>query len=158
MKFSAYAAAALIGLAPLPAFAATTTIHVRLWDKGIDPNPDMKLGMDMGGKISDATMGLKVDKTTVASGKVVFEVVNTSKQTTHEMIVVALKDTKSSLPYSANENRINEDVAGSLGEVPELDPGKSGTLTLDLKPGRYVVFCNVPAHYMNGMWQRIDVK
>ena len=35
-----------------------------------------------------------------------------------------------------------------LGEVSELDPGKSGTLTLTIKPGKYLLVCNVPGHYV----------
>jgi uncharacterized cupredoxin-like copper-binding protein len=26
------------------------------------------------------------------------------------------------------------------------------TLTADLKPGRYVLICNLPGHYAMGMW------
>jgi uncharacterized cupredoxin-like copper-binding protein len=53
---------------------------------------------------------------------------------------------------------VDEDAAGHLGEVSELDPGASGTLTIDLKPGKYVLFCNLPAHFMNGMWTEITVQ
>jgi len=38
-----------------------------------------------------------------------------------------------------------------LGEIPDLAPGKTGTLTVDLKPGSYVLFCNQPGHYHDGM-------
>ena len=36
------------------------------------------------------------------------------------------------LPFVAADNRVDEDAAGHLGEVSELDPGKSGALTLTL--------------------------
>jgi uncharacterized cupredoxin-like copper-binding protein len=62
------------------------------------------------------------------------------------------------LPYLADQYRVDEDAAGHLGEVSELDPGASGTLTIDLKPGKYVLFCNLPAHFMNGMWTEITVQ
>lgn len=45
------------------------------------------------------------------------------------------------------ENRVDEDKAGDKGEVSELDPGKSGTLTVELKAGKYLLICNVPGHY-----------
>jgi len=38
------------------------------------------------------------------------------------------------------------------GEVPELDPGKSGTLSVSLQPGTYLLLCNQPGHYEAGMW------
>ncbi|TIW90101.1 MAG: hypothetical protein E5V51_02545, partial [Mesorhizobium sp.] len=100
-----------------------------------------------------------LDKTVVPAGEVTFKVSNTSKDTVHEMIVVRAADAKkTALPYVKNENRVNEDAAGHLGEVSELDPGKTGSLTLDLKPGSYAVFCNIPGHFMNGMWATILVK
>jgi uncharacterized cupredoxin-like copper-binding protein len=42
--------------------------------------------------------------------------------------------------------------------VSELDPGKSGALTITLEPGLYLLFCNVPGHFISGMWTTITVK
>ncbi|WP_292212798.1 plastocyanin/azurin family copper-binding protein [Mesorhizobium sp.] len=144
--------------ASVPAFA-NTTVNVKLWDKDGAVNPDAKMGMGMPANMSMATMAIKLDKTVVPAGEVTFKVSNTSKDTVHEMIVVPAADAKkTALPYVKNENRVNEDAAGHLGEVSELDPGKTGSLTLDLKPGSYAVFCNIPGHFMNGMWATILVK
>ena len=57
------------------------------------------------------------------------------------------------VPYDEQKGLIDEDAAGHLGEVSELEPGKSGALRLDLKPGRYALICNVPGHYVAGMWR-----
>ena len=46
----------------------------------------------------------------------------------------------------------------SSGEVPELQPGTSGKVTLQLKPGVYQLFCNVPGHYAAGQRTTITVK
>ncbi|RUX97263.1 MULTISPECIES: plastocyanin/azurin family copper-binding protein [unclassified Mesorhizobium] len=144
--------------ASAPAFA-NTIVNVKLWDKDGVANPDAKMGMGMPANMSMATMRIKLDQTVVLAGKVTFEVQNSSKDTVHEMIVVPVSDAKrTTLPYVPNENRVNEDAAGHLGEVSELDPGKTGSLTLDLKPGNYAVFCNIPGHFMNGMWATILVK
>ena len=62
------------------------------------------------------------------------------------------------LPYIAAESEVDEDGIGDLGEVSELEPGKSGSLTLNLRPGKYVLFCNVPGHYMGGMWTLLTVN
>ncbi|WP_245474327.1 sulfocyanin-like copper-binding protein [Mesorhizobium sp. M2A.F.Ca.ET.042.01.1.1] len=67
-------------------------------------------------------------------------------------------DPTASLPYIDAENRVDEDKAGDKGEVSELDPGASGTLTVDLKPGKYVLICNVPGHFATGMWTEFTVK
>ena len=45
-----------------------------------------------------------------------------------------------------------------LGEVAELDPGKSGKVTLTLKPGKYLLACNVAGHYQLGMHRMLVVS
>jgi len=50
-----------------------------------------------------------------------------------------------------------EEASGYLGEISDLDPLASGALTLTLKPGTYILFCNLPGHYMAGMWTLVTV-
>lgn len=102
-------------------------------------------------------MGIKLDRTSAPTGDVTFNVTNTSKDTIHEMIVIYLQNPGKPLPYIANENRVDEDTASDKGEVSELDPGRSGSLTLHLKPGKYLLICNVPGHYAAGMWTEFRV-
>jgi uncharacterized cupredoxin-like copper-binding protein len=146
---------ALIG----PACAASA-IKVSLWDKGgdMDMSKNMGMGMGMHANMKMAMMGIKVSKTHVPAGKVTFEVKNISKDVIHEMLVAGVKDENAVLPFNAAENRIDEEAAKDLGEVSELDPGKSGSLTLDLKPGLYVLYCNIPGHFMAGMWTTITAQ
>ncbi len=108
--------------------------------------------------MSKATMGISATPDTVKPGMVTFEVLNSSKDTIHEMIIAKIADMKKPLPYVDNENRVDEDKEGDLGEVSELDPGKSGALRLELKPGAYILYCNVPGHYAAGMWTLFTVK
>lgn len=140
-----------------PGWAHDSVIKVSLWDKGAEAPMATDLGMGMKGDRAAATMGLKISKTEVKAGKVTFEVSNTSKDSVHEMVVAAVKGKNGKLPYIGSESRVDEDHIADLGEVSELEPGKSGSLTLDLKPGKYVLFCNVPGHYMDGMWTTITV-
>jgi uncharacterized cupredoxin-like copper-binding protein len=114
--------------------------------------------MGMHGDMKKAPMGIKINKKTVPHGKVTFEVKNVGKELLHEMLVAPIKDENTALPYIDKEYRANEEASGDLGEVSELEPGKSGALTLDLKPGLYLLFCNVPGHYAAGMWTTIKVK
>jgi uncharacterized cupredoxin-like copper-binding protein len=76
----------------------------------------------------------------------------------HEAIIAPIAGKDVVLPYNAIENRVDEEASGDLGEVADLEPGKSGSLTVDLKPGLYVIYCNIPAHYMAGMWTTLEVK
>lgn len=139
------------------------TVHVSLWDKGpdsADMDSMMKLGMGKsmsGDDMAMAMMGITIDVTTVSAGRVTFDVVNDSKDIIHEMLVAPIASTDVDLPYNADEYRVDEEAAGYLGEVSELDPGKGGALTVDLEPGQYLLFCNIPGHFIGGMWTVLTV-
>ena len=148
-----------VALMVAPAFA-DTVVNVKLWDKGgnMDMSKNMGLGMGMHGDMSTATMGIDVDTHSAPAGKVTFEVTNIAKEIEHEMLISPIKTTDDVLPYIDAENRVDEEASGDLGEVSELEPGESGALTLDLKPGLYILFCNIPGHYGAGMWTTFEVK
>jgi uncharacterized cupredoxin-like copper-binding protein len=125
-----------------PAAAVGTTLKVSLWGEMTGTMPT-DMGIEMS-KTKSAThgspshMGITIYQHTIKAGAVTFEVKNNSEKTVHE-------------------SRLDESKTKSLGEVSELDPGKSGTLTLNLKPGKYLLTCNVPTHYMAGMWTLLTV-
>jgi uncharacterized cupredoxin-like copper-binding protein len=156
---SAAVALALALSATMPA-SADAVVKASLWDKGgdMDMSKNMGLGMGMHGKMHMAVMGIKIDQDSVPAGKVTFDVTNDSKDVIHEMLVAPVANVDVVLPYNANENRVDEEAANDLGEVSELDPGKSGALQLELKPGTYVLYCNIPGHFMAGMWTVLTVK
>jgi plastocyanin len=45
-----------------------------------------------------------------------------------------------------------------IGVTPTFDGGGSKTLTLDLKPGKYVFYCSVPGHRAAGMEGTLTVQ
>ncbi len=159
-KIGMLAAAALLAAAGWvgPAVAAGEVVKVSATETTADMDPTLTLGMATGGDMSKATMFLKATPATVPAGEVTFELSNASKTLIHEMVVSTAIDPTKPLPYNANENRVDEDAAGHLGEVAEIDPGKTGSVTLTLKPGTYLLYCNVPGHYMAGMWTIVTVN
>jgi uncharacterized cupredoxin-like copper-binding protein len=143
---------------PLSAASAASIVKVELWDKGAD----VPMATDMayatsGLDPSKATMGMRLSKSSVPAGTVIFQVKNASKDTVHEMIVMYLADPTKPLPYIDKDSRVDEDKAGDKGEVSELEPGKSGSLQVPLKPGKYLLICNVAGHFTAGMWTQIEV-
>jgi uncharacterized cupredoxin-like copper-binding protein len=148
-----------LGLAFLVTSAcADTVVKAELWDKGA--NVEMPTGLSYatpGLDLSKATMGIKLSRNSARSGEVTFRVKNISKDTVHEMIVMYLQDPSKPLPYIDKETRVDEDKAGDKGEVSELEPGQSGSLTVKLVPGKYLLICNVPGHYAAGMWTEFTV-
>ena len=161
----AVAATTLVAATAMPSHAANSVIKISLVDHGansmdtFDPGKIMGLGTGFKKpKGESAMLDVRADRTEVPAGKVTFEATNMSKSIVHEMIVSPVPNGNKPLPYDGNMNKVDEDAAGHLGEVSELDPGKTGSLTLTLAPGKYVMFCNIPGHYAMGMWTMITVK
>ena len=154
-------AATTFALSALTAGAsfAATVVDVSLWDKGAGAmmGTDMMFAMPGAKAMMSATMGVKASVTSAPAGVVTFHVTNNSKDTVHEMIVMYLADPTQPLPYIAADSRVDEDKAGDKGEVSELDPGASGSLTVVLKPGKYLLICNVAGHFAAGMWTEFEV-
>jgi plastocyanin len=73
---------------------------------------------------------------------------------THELILLRTNRAPGSL--RVRHGRVSE--AASVGEISETPAGTSATHTFRLKPGRYVMVCNVRRHYGQGMRGRLTVK
>ena len=142
---------ALLAVAlPFPAFlpvahaATTQTVAITLQDPSADP--------------SLSSMVIKAEPAKVRAGRVTLEAVNLSKTLVHEVLVVRAPSTGKDLPYDAKTDTVVEKRVRSLGEIPELKPGGQGKLTLNLKPGTYLLFCNQPGHYKSGMSTKLVVE
>lgn len=97
--------------------------------------------------------------TSVPAGKIKLTVANDGK-VQHEVVAFKSDLAEDAFPTTADGNRVNEDGAGITHIDPEaedVNPGKTKTVTLDLKPGRYVFLCNLPLHYKQGMHTVINV-
>jgi uncharacterized cupredoxin-like copper-binding protein len=94
------------------------------------------------------------DVTSVAAGKVTFTLKNSGNRK-HEMIVLKTDEAVDALVVNPADNKVSEDK--SVGEISETDAGKTGTVTLDLKPGKYVLVCNIEKHYTQGMREAFTV-
>jgi uncharacterized cupredoxin-like copper-binding protein len=160
-KVSVVAAAVLL-VGSTPVLADGATVNVGLWDRGgmvmehMQDMPHMGMGMPMT-RMPMAMMGIATDQVQVPGGEVTFVVSNQSRELSHEMVVAPAADPEAPLPYDEVEMTVDEEAAGALGEVEELEPGGEGKVTLSLQPGTYVLFCNVPGHYAAGMWAVLTV-
>jgi uncharacterized cupredoxin-like copper-binding protein len=108
-----------------------------------------------GGNLS----GMKMTATpgSVIAGRVTIHATNKSQGLVHEVIIVAPPPNGAPLPYDDKEGRVIEKKIKDLGEVSDLPPGKSGSLTVRLDPGNYLLICNQPNHYKAGMWTKLAV-
>jgi uncharacterized cupredoxin-like copper-binding protein len=158
-KFRLAFFAATLLVATVPAYA-DSVVKVTLKDTGAttDLSKSMGLGMGMKGDMKQAIMSIDINPKSVLHGKVKFNVTNASSKVIHEMILAPVADVNKTLPYIDKENKVDEEASVHLGEVSELDPGKSGSLIVEVKPGKYILYCNLAGHYMAGMWTIIDVR
>lgn len=138
---------------------AEPVVTVTLIDKvGSSTAEVPEMGMGMGGDMAMAKMGINASPRQVRPGPVTFKVTNLASKIVHEVIVAKLPEGLDKLPYDEQATMVNEDALQAFGSVKEIDPSRSAALTLTLKPGKYMLYCNLPGHYMAGMWTVIDVQ
>lgn len=99
--------------------------------------------------VAERDFAINVSSHRVAAGKVLFRVTNKGPDR-HELIVVRDDD---GLRLRSDGMTVDEEALASR-IVGALEPGPAGdvrSLTVDLRPGRYMLLCNMFGHYMGGM-------
>ena len=114
-------------------------------------------GMMGPGMMGHGMMGIRIDQATIKAGPVRFDVTNWSQSIVHEMAVIAVDNPLAPLPYDYTQALVPEDQVKSLGDTEYLQPNESRTLDVTLKPGSYLLICNVPGHYAAGMFTALTV-
>jgi uncharacterized cupredoxin-like copper-binding protein len=98
---------------------------------------------------------IKLSRTSAPAGSVTFAVHNRGT-VAHQFLVLRTSDAANKLPMKGNEVDVKK--AGTLeGEIKTVEPGKHASMTVTLKAGRYVLFCNMPGHYKLGQYTSFRV-
>ena len=87
----------------------------------------------------------------VAAGKVTF-VARNKGAVEHELVVVRGTAKLPVKNFKADEN------GRDLGEIEDIEPGKTKRLTLTLVAGKYLLLCNIVGHYQLGMRSVLTVR
>jgi uncharacterized cupredoxin-like copper-binding protein len=87
------------------------------------------------------------------AGNVVIKASNDGS-TSHELVLLKTDADPNELPKEGSG--VSE--KGSLGEIPDVPAGESATHAFKLKPGKYVMVCNIPGHYDAGMYGSLTVR
>jgi len=99
---------------------------------------------------------MKPSLTSVPAGKVTFMAIDQGKLD-HEAVLLKTEKSPKDLVQVAGTGKINEEAAGeNVGEI-EVEAGTTGAATFNLAPGRYILICNIPAHYLSGMFAELTV-
>jgi len=91
--------------------------------------------------------------TTLRAGKVTFRVKNDGAIETE--FVVLRTD---SHHHALTVKKAVAVETGRQGEIPKIVPGQERSLTLSLKPGKYVLICNLLGHYKAGQYAALRVS
>lgn len=97
---------------------------------------------------------------TVKSGTLQISAPNDGK-VEHELVVLKTNKPAGSLPVKGNEvdeEGLEAKGVENAGEIEEVGPGQTKSNTFDLTPGKYVMICNLPGHYQQGMYGTLTVK
>jgi uncharacterized cupredoxin-like copper-binding protein len=123
------------------------------------------LGRSMMHNSTGGHMRIFASQATVAVGEISLRVANTGS-IVHELVVLPLPaDQRIGHRAVKSDGRVDE--TGSLGEAANpcgngagdgIDPGGLSWTTLQLRPGTYEMFCNIPGHYAAGMYGTLVVS
>src|SRR4051794_14121661 len=110
----------------------------------------------LAGGTSRVTMdefSLKAGPKSRSAGKVTFSIKNAGDDE-HELVVIKTRTAASKLKVS--KGRASE--KGKVAEADDIAGGRSRKLSVKLKKGHYVLICNLPGHYQQGMRSDFTVK
>jgi uncharacterized cupredoxin-like copper-binding protein len=106
---------------------------------------------DGGIGVTEVDYSINVDEDTAPAGDVTFDIQNDAGQI-HEFVVFKTDLAPDALPVDADGN---VDEAGEgvelVDEIEDIAPGDTPSLTVNLDAANYVIICNIPGHYAQGM-------
>lgn len=110
-----------------------------------------------GGTITVALSEWKVAPSAakVKAGEITFTATNKGA-TQHELEVIKSDAAADKLPQA--NAAVDEKAVTVVGKTEALDASKSGTVKATLAAGKYVLVCNLPAHYGQGMATAFTVE
>jgi uncharacterized cupredoxin-like copper-binding protein len=110
-----------------------------------------------GGGVGATLKDFQIDlaETSATAGEVTFNIQNDGPSA-HEFVVFKTDLAPDALPMTEDEDGIaivDEEGAGIelVDEAEDIAPDSSTDLTVTLDAGSYVIICNVPDHYQQGM-------
>jgi uncharacterized cupredoxin-like copper-binding protein len=120
---------------------------------------------DGGGNEANATLSdfkIVLDKSSGSPGDETFHITNEGPSA-HEFVVFNTDLAEDQLPTTEENGVPIVDEEGStdlelVDEAEDIEPDTSTDLTVNLQAGSYVIICNVPGHYSQGMHTSFSVS
>jgi uncharacterized cupredoxin-like copper-binding protein len=94
---------------------------------------------------------IDVDRPTLPAGSTVFKVTNQGDEP-HELVVLRTEVDADALPTAEDDTvDLEADGIDVVATYDSIEPGAVVSKTLDIDDGSYVIICNLPTHYEQGM-------
>jgi uncharacterized cupredoxin-like copper-binding protein len=100
---------------------------------------------------------ITLDNESVPAGEVTFQIANEG-ELEHEFEIVKTDVAKGDLPVEAGKADVEAEGGEEVDEVEDLASGAERELTVDLEAGNYLLICNLPGHYDQGMVTAFTVE
>jgi uncharacterized cupredoxin-like copper-binding protein len=120
--------------------------------------PACSSGSDADSEATLTDYHIALDPATGSAGELTFGITNDAEQT-HEFVVFKTDLPPDQLPTN-EEGDVDEEGEGveAIDEVEDIEGGADAELTVNLDAGSYVVICNLPGHYRQGMHAAFTVS
>ncbi len=105
---------------------------------------------ETGVQVTEKDFAISLDTTSASTGKVDFIVTNDGPST-HEFVVIKTDLDPAQLPTDGGA--VEEGASGTevIDEIEDVQANSTQKLEVDLEAGKYVLICNLPGHYQQGM-------
>jgi uncharacterized cupredoxin-like copper-binding protein len=104
--------------------------------------------------VTEKDFSITLDESSAPAGDVTFNIQNDGPST-HEFVVFKSDLDPASLPTIEEDGQTIVDESGegieAVDEVEDVAADSSADLTVTLDAGKYVIICNLPGHYDQGM-------
>lgn len=100
---------------------------------------------------------IELGKTSAPSGEVTFRVKNDGPSL-HEFVVFKTDLAPDALPTDESGDVAESEEFAPVDEIEDIEKGDSPELAVELAAGQYVLICNIPAHYRQGMRTAFSVS
>ena len=101
--------------------------------------------------VTVADFSVTPDPDSAPAGEITFDITNDAEQT-HEFVVFKTDLAPDQLPTD-EDGDVDEAGEGveHIDEIEDIGAGSTQSLTVNLDAGSYVLICNLPGHYAQGM-------
>ncbi len=108
-------------------------------------------------EVTEGNFYIKLSHNVVPPGKVTFDVTNQGPDA-HEFVIFKTQLSQDNLPTQNGQINENASSVNKVEDHSQVPKGTSYTVTANLQPGHYVVVCNLPGHYLQGMHAELVVS